>query len=456
MDFEALADSCVAPCAVVSVQVTEDARRGDMRIAHGNQAFREAMGDAYHDGIPCEELLPAEANFADLCVRSAILGQRVHSYAHDEARDVWLDLTLFPLVREREDVAHSLFFIEESENPDPERMASVSMDTAAAAVKASVALLGTDSLQAGVKQILDDIIVRSDAFSSRLTLVDDKRRIATKFCEAFVKGFFDEDNMPDVPVPYEVVATWADMLGPSNILIIEKDSDFEQVLPINPEWVGSLRMFGVNSFIMTALRQGSNTIGYLQLSNFDVTRTLEVKELMELITFLLSAQISSELLMERLEQMSKRDELTGLLNRHAMIERLNAINDCDVRVPFGIVSVDLNGLKAVNDHDGHDAGDRLLIRASDLLRASFDDEDLFRMGGDEFMAVVTGIDRDSFERKVEHLRADDLATDAVSFAIGSYWSDGSADVRTASLRADYLMYADKDEYYATHRDIRRR
>lgn len=427
-----------------------------MRIAHGNRAFREAMGDAYHDGIPCDEILPAEANFADLCVRSAILGQRVHAYAHDETRDVWLDLTLFPLVREREDLANSLFFIEESENPDPERMASVSMDTATAAVKASVALLGTDDLKDAVKQILDDIIVRSGAFSSRLTLVDDERRIATKFSEAFVKGFFDEDNMPDVPVPYEVVATWADMLGPANILIIERDSDFDKVAPINPEWVGSLRMFGVNSFIMTALRQGGNTIGYLQLSNFDVSRTLEVKELMELITFLLSAQISNQLLMERLERMSKRDQLTGLLNRHAMLERMGTINESDAREPFGIVSIDLNGLKAVNDHDGHDAGDKLLIRASNMLRASFDDEDLFRMGGDEFMAIVTGIDRDSFDRKVEHLRSDDRATDAVSFAIGSYWSDGTTDVRTASLRADYLMYADKDEYYAVHRDIRRR
>lgn len=456
MDFQTLTDSNVAPCAIVSVEVTEDASRGDMHIAYGNQAFRAVMGPAYRDGIPCDELLPAEANFDDLCVRSAILGQRVHSYAHDEARGVWLDLTLFPLARERDDLAHSMFFIEESDDPDPERMASVSMDTAAAAVKASVALLGNDDLKAAVKQILDDIIVRSSAFSARLTLVDFDHEDASCFCEAFVKGFFDEDNMPEVIVPYEVVASWKEMLGPTSTLIIEQDSDFDRVAHISPEWVASLRMFGVNSFIMTALRQGGDTIGFLQLSNFDVSRLLEVKELMELITFLLSAQIYNHLLVERLERMSTRDGLTGVLNRHAMVQRIDAIAECNGRVPFGIISIDLNGLKDVNDHEGHDAGDRLLIRASVMLRDLFGDENFYRTGGDEFVVVVTDVDEDTFNQKVEQLRAEDEATDSVNLAIGASWSDGSMDFRTVGLRADELMYADKNAYYVAHESTRRR
>lgn len=455
MNYQTLADSCVAPCAVVSVQITEDARRGDMRIAYGNQAFRDAMGAAYFDGVPCGELLPAESNFEDLCVRSAILGQRVHSYAHDEARDIWVDLTLFPLVREEDDMAHCLLFTEKSENPDPERMASVSMDTAAAAVKASVALLGTDDLKAGVKQILDDIIVRSQGFSARLTLVDDEQRSASCFCEAFVKGFFDEDDMPEVVVPYETVASWKEMLGQGNMLIIERDSDFDEVLPINPEWVASLRMFGVNSFIMTPLRQGGNTIGYLQLSNFDVSRLLEIKELMELITFLLSAQIYNHLLMQKLERMSTRDGLTGVLNRHAMLQRIDSITGGDQSEPFGVISVDLNGLKDVNDNEGHDAGDRLLVRASDLLRELFGDENFYRTGGDEFVVIQTGIGHNEFDREVEQLHEEAEASGSVSFAVGASWSDGSAELHDASLEADNLMYADKEAYYASSSKERR-
>lgn len=455
MNFHILADSCLAPCAIVSVQVTEDAHRGAMRIAYGNQAFRDAMGPVYHDGILCDQLLPTESNFEDLCVRSAILGQYVHSYAHDEARDVWMDITLFPMVHERNDIAHCLLFTEKSENPDPERMASVSMDTAAAATKASVALLGTDDLKTAVKQILDDIIVRTGGFSARLTLVDDERRDASCFCEAFVKGFFDESEMPEVFVPYDTVASWGDMLGPDNMLVIERDSDFDAVLPINPEWVASLRMFGVNSFIMTPLRQGGNTIGYLQLSNFDVSRVFEVKELVGLITFLLSAQIYNHLLMERLERMSARDGLTGVLNRHAMTQRISSITDVDEHKPFGVISVDLNGLKDVNDRNGHHAGDELLIHASDLLRELFGDENFYRTGGDEFVIIVTDIERDAFDQKVQQLRHKVEASNSVNFAIGASWSDGSVDLHTTSMEADNLMYADKNAYYASHIGKRR-
>ena len=207
---------------------------------------------------------------------------------------------------------------------------------------------------------------------------------------------------------------------------------------------------------MTPLRQGGSTFGYLQLSNFNVNRLVEVTELMELITFLLSSQISNHLLMERLERMSITDGLTSLLNRHAMLQRIESISSQCAGRPFGIVNIDLNGLKTVNDLDGHDAGDKVLLRASEVLRKIFRDEDLFRTGGDEFVAIVTDIDQDVFKRKVARLRADADKNDLVSFAIGAYWSDGSADIRTAFLHADELMYADKDEFYKNNPDLPRR
>ncbi len=456
MDFRALVGCCAAPCAVVSVEVTEDARRGDIRIACGNRAFQDTMGPSFYDGSSYAEWTVDDSNFADLCVRSAIMGQRVHSYAHDEAQDRWIDLTLFPLVRKSHDVSHCLVFTEISEKPDPDRMASVSMDTAAAAVNASVALLGTDDLKEGVQHVLDDILVRTGGFSARLTLVDDERNEAVNYCDAFVKGFFADADMAEVVIPYETVASWQEMLGKSNELIIEQDSDFNEYEAYNPEWIASLRLYGVNSFIMTALRQGGTTIGYLQLSNFDVDRVLEVKELMELMTFMLGAQISNQLLMERLERMSTMDGLTNVLNRHAMQQRVNTILDDRTGGTFGIVSIDLNGLKFVNDRLGHDAGDKLLIQASEVLKGLFRREDLFRTGGDEFVAIVTDIDRDDFEQRVEQLRSVIEKNDSVSFAVGACWSDGTMDFRTTFIRADELMYADKDAYYDAHPSTHRR
>jgi diguanylate cyclase (GGDEF)-like protein len=64
-----------------------------------------------------------------------------------------------------------------------------------------------------------------------------------------------------------------------------------------------------------------------------------------------------------------------------------------------VVNLDLNGLKLVNDRDGHEAGDRLLVRVGELLRKVFYDEDVYRTGGDEFIVIIEGISEAVFERK---------------------------------------------------------
>jgi diguanylate cyclase (GGDEF)-like protein len=124
-------------------------------------------------------------------------------------------------------------------------------------------------------------------------------------------------------------------------------------------------------------------------------------------------------------------------------------------VPFGVVNIDLNGLKTVNDVQGHEAGDRLLVQAGEILRKVFYDEDLFRTGGDEFVIITNDISRTTFDIKVERLRKDMLKNADVSFAIGTFWTDGSIDVTTAFRNADEMMYADKEMFYKTHPELRR-
>ena len=456
MDFQAFVDCCASPCAVISVEITSDSSRGEMKVVCGNEAYRMFSGPSFHDGISCDDLEFGGPNFNDLCVRSAVMGQRVHSYAYNDSKDSWFDLTFFPLMRVSTHEGHCLLFVEASDMPDPERMASVSMDTAAAALRVSVALMSGEDLNAGVKQVLDEILERSGGFSARLTLVDHERREAKVLSEAFVKGFFADESLVEVVTPYEDVESWQNMLGDGNLVVIEREEDFSKLEPYNPKWVGTLRMFGVTSFIMTALRQGKTTIGYLQLSNFDVSRIGEVAELVELVTYLLSAQVANHLLVQELERLSTRDELTNLQNRHAMLQRIEAIYASDDLVPFGVVSIDLNGLKAMNDAQGHDAGDNLLLQATELLKGVFHEENLYRTGGDEFIVIATGIDRDDFEGKVSRLRRATEESDAVSFAIGAHWSDGSEDFKAAYKQSDELMYADKNAYYEAHTNLTRR
>ena len=171
------------------------------------------------------------------------------------------------------------------------------------------------------------------------------------------------------------------------------------------------------------------------------------------MSFFLGSEISNFLLMDKLDRMSRVDALTRLRNRHALEEKLKEIH---AGMPFGVINLDLNGLKTVNDRQGHDAGDRLLVKAAEALRKMFYQDDLYRTGGDEFIVLSPGITRESFDRKLERLRESMRKNEELSFALGGFWSDGSVDVGAAFRAADERMYSDKQAYYAQHPERKNR
>lgn len=88
-------------------------------------------------------------------------------------------------------------------------------------------------------------------------------------------------------------------------------------------------------------------------------------------------------------KLAHHDTLTGLLNRASFSDRLHHL----VRAgkAFALLSIDLDRFKAVNDQFGHPVGDAVLIEFGDRLRAAVSSSDIIaRIGGDEFMAVITG------------------------------------------------------------------
>ena len=99
---------------------------------------------------------------------------------------------------------------------------------------------------------------------------------------------------------------------------------------------------------------------------------------------------------EEAMQLAVTDELTGLYNRHYMNDELRRMTAYATRHDgsFAIISLDVDGLKVVNDTRGHQAGDDLLRAMADALRAVLRIEDVaVRVGGDEFVVLVPDADR---------------------------------------------------------------
>ena len=150
-------------------------------------------------------------------------------------------------------------------------------------------------------------------------------------------------------------------------------------------------------------------------------------------------------------EVSNTDTMTKLNNRRAYEAALSSVpRDCSV----GVLFCDLNGLKTANDNFGHAAGDELILRFSGILRKHFPENAVFRISGDEFVVLDTGVSSDIFSARTERFlksvsENDDLA------AVGSEYGSGS-EVPALLAAAEQKMYTDKNRYYDTRKLPRRR
>ncbi|SFO62348.1 diguanylate cyclase [Variovorax sp. PDC80] len=157
-----------------------------------------------------------------------------------------------------------------------------------------------------------------------------------------------------------------------------------------------------------------------------------------------------------LEYLGKHDVLTQLCNRTFYTEELNRLARKGPW-PVSIVAIDLNGLKQLNDQEGHAAGDTMLRRMGEVLDKAVDTPSWpARIGGDEFAVLMPQTD----ERGAEAMRERILALlelnnqfhagqsgHALSLAIGLATCHVGDSLEAALQRADRAMYADKAQHY---------
>jgi diguanylate cyclase (GGDEF)-like protein/PAS domain S-box-containing protein len=159
-------------------------------------------------------------------------------------------------------------------------------------------------------------------------------------------------------------------------------------------------------------------------------------------------------LTDQLAEQAVRDPLTGLANRSLLEERLRAVLARDARTgeTTGVLFLDLDGFKAINDEHGHLLGDAVLRTVASRLRSAVRPSDtVARLGGDEFVVVVEGATQEGIDVLADRLReaieapiaAGDLDL-TVGVSVGAALAVGGAlDPATLLARADRAMYADK-------------
>ncbi|EKB21727.1 GGDEF domain-containing protein [Aeromonas veronii] len=151
-------------------------------------------------------------------------------------------------------------------------------------------------------------------------------------------------------------------------------------------------------------------------------------------------------LQQRLLRQSETDQLTGLYNRRFFFEHCQPLRTGDA--PCGLIMLDIDHFKQINDHYGHQQGDRALQRFSGCIDALLRADDLFvRSGGEEFLILLPRIDEAGLLQMAEQIRAavEALPADPVSITVslGTTLVQPEEEINQALARADEWLYQAK-------------
>ena len=150
------------------------------------------------------------------------------------------------------------------------------------------------------------------------------------------------------------------------------------------------------------------------------------------------------------------DHPTSLYNKRAFAHDLAELSTNQADKDLVCVTVDVNGLKTVNDTVGHEAGDELIKGAADCLRSCYGRYGkVYRTGGDEFIALLH-VPENEFEllkeelsRTVSSWSGEKVGGLAVSCGYAPAWEFPGESIESLSAISDKRMYEDKDRYYAS-------
>ncbi len=241
---------------------------------------------------------------------------------------------------------------------------------------------------------------------------------------------------------YDILSLWDKQLNGKNVVVI---NDTSTLLKQYEELYNDILAGAVSRYIVVALMDKNEKLGYLVADNYSNELDLNVVDVMESVAIFIAAEMRNKALTDEMMYLGSHDSLTGLGNRHSLNQALMLL--VDVSTSVGVCYSDINGLKAINDEQGHEAGDNLIKTTADIFASVFKKNTCYRIGGDEFIVIMPEVDEDIFEALVQKLKT---KLKKISVSIGYKWSPDSKNIKNLVREADEAMYDSKAEYYKSH------
>lgn len=242
-----------------------------------------------------------------------------------------------------------------------------------------------------------------------------------------------------------LISDWLPFFEKNDCIIID---DVEQLQKTNPAAYATLHAQEITSLIAAPIFLDNKLAGYIGIDNYDSEKIKNSSYLLLSMSIFLSYAIRHRNHVDMLHRLSYHDLLTNALNRNAFMDVLSQFRPGQY-ASAGIIYIDINGMKEINDFYGHHQGDKILITTVAKVFNLFKPDELFRIGGDEFVIITYDLTETDFYEKFNLLRNVFCEKTNLPFSIatGSCWVKSPSDLNSLLQQADSAMYTDKKKFY---------
>lgn len=238
---------------------------------------------------------------------------------------------------------------------------------------------------------------------------------------------------------------WAGHLKNDETVFVQ---DIEEIrIPNIDEYKWMVR-YKVRSLAAVSYSLSGKAAGFIVVEN--PSRGLRDLSFLKSLGYFAGNVISERKLTCRLEYMGYHDSLTGLLGGNGYA-RWKAMYKEKTVQSAGMLVLDMNMLKDVNERYGHARGDKILIETAEILKTYFDEQKIFRLNGDQFIAVSENISEEEFDKTVMDAEKMLQTVGYDGAACGSAWTGERMDILTLQGIADGKMRLAKKQYHRSQR-----
>lgn len=395
----------------------------------------EHVQDTY--GKKCYELIQGLDSVCPFCTNSKLVpGQPYHWEHYNEKLQMWFDITDILVMYEgkycRLEIARDVTAQKEKFDRVSNRL------TVEETLVDCIQTLSSEAdVNAAVNRFLE-IIGRFYAADRAYIFEYRKNQIKNTFewCAPNIKPQLD--LLQEIPIEY--IRDWNhkfELDGEFFITSLDRDLEVD-----SPDY-RILKDQGIESLAAAPLKKNGQIIGFLGVDN-PMESTGDLSLLRSVCSFVLE-EMERRRLIQNLELFSYTDLLTGLQNRNSYIKMMDRLSHQTLR-SLGVIYIDINGMKKINDSNGHKYGDRVIKKVADILKSRVENS-AYRVGGDEFTVICADIGKQDFQTLTEKLIRDFDRNKEYDVSIGHTWKEGNVSADEEILKADDLMYAEKQRYY---------